>query len=145
MSDSQRKIRIGIVYLSLAACVFALPLSAQRIDDLAVGPVRHESRETGGRSNNAYTTGISVVPERLIAGEAHDSDESAPFTGVPLNAPKRRCEDIGPLVTGFVLGGLAFAYVLSFAPGNRGFAHALLPIAAAAAVGIGVTAAICNR
>ncbi len=135
-----------IVHLALAACMAASPLSAQRIAELATGPNRHVVRTPVRDSDSTRTSDASAVQGGLIGDIVRNGGESAPFSGIPLHAPKRRCEDIGPFVTAFVLGTLAMSYVLSvLLPGGRSFGTVVIPIVAVAAVGIGVAAAICNR
>ena len=147
MLRTLRAVQLAHVCVVIAVSVFAMPVGAQRVGELTVGAVRPLSGAQGrdSVSDSSRALGISIVHGSLIVDEARSDDGLAPFSGIPLHAPKRRCEDIGPLVTGFVLGTLAMGYFIQALPGARSFREIAIGVAVVAVVGIGVTAAICNR
>ncbi len=150
MSRSQRAVRIEFVCVALAACVCVLPLCAQRIDELAVGPVRYEARalDRAGGSDSSRALCLSVARGGVIVEEARIGDITAPFTDVPMPAPERRCAEVGPVVTAFagliVVAGTVGGFIGSVANGGR-VRDAVIRSVAIAVVVIGVAAVICNR
>ena len=140
-------VRITYVCVVVAVGVFALPVRAQRVGELTVGPVRHLSGAQGrdSVSDSSRALGISIVHGSLIVDEARSDDGLAPFSGIPLGAPQRRCEAVFPLVSLFALGALAAGAFVQILPGARPDREILIPVAVGAVVGIGVAAVLCNR
>jgi hypothetical protein len=145
MTRMRRAVRMEVVYLALAACVATSPLSAQRIADLAAGPVVRSERIPVGDGDSTRTSDASVVQGGVISGILRSGDESAPLAGVRLRAPARRCEAVFPFVAYGVLVTLGVAAFVQVLPGSRPFRDAFLPVAVIAVAAIGVAAVVCNR
>ena len=147
MTTSIRSARMRIVRLAMAACAAAVPVRAQQLAALTVGPVRQTSAAQGRAvvGDSLRTLGVSVVPGGFIIDEGQSYDGSAPVAGIPLDAPQRRCEAVFPYVSLAALGVLAMGAVVQILPGARPFREIILPVAVVTVVAISFAAVICNR
>lgn len=144
--QTRRGAEQGALWLiaALVTCVLAVPLDAQRIDDVVIGASRGDSRASPRYAAEGSAPHASMRHSGAIAVGVI-SDSLVAFGFDPPRPPARKCDGVGQIVTALVLGSLVTGFFISTLGLGGKTRDAVIPVVILSVAVIGVAAAVCNR